>query len=81
MSRFAIVFFAATVCAFSPAIQAAPQPCDQLAQLALPNTTITSAQTIAAGTFFPATSRIAVASRQPVPLQTTTRLLPRNRRR
>jgi len=53
MSRFAIVFFAATVCAFSPALHAAPQPCEQLAQLALPNATITSAQTIAAGTFSP----------------------------
>src|SRR6267154_5207559 len=53
MSRFAIVFFAATVCTFSPALHAAPQPCDQLAQLALPNTTITSAQIIAAGPFSP----------------------------
>lgn len=33
--------------------QAAGQTCEQLAQLALPNTKITSAETIAAGTFSP----------------------------
>jgi len=52
MTRFAVVFFATLGFAFSRA-NAAPQPCDQLAQLALPNATITSAQTIAAGTFSP----------------------------
>jgi hypothetical protein len=51
MSKFALVFFAAVCCAFSSAANAAPQPCEQLAQLALPNTKITSAQTIAAGAF------------------------------
>ena len=34
-------------------VHAAPQSCEQLAQLALPNTTITSAQTIPAGAFSP----------------------------
>src|ERR1700676_3556169 len=53
MSQFALVFFAALSCAFSSGANAAPQPCEQLAQLALPNTKITSAQTIAAGAFSP----------------------------
>ncbi len=34
-------------------LAAAQQPCEQLAQLALPNTTITSAQTVAPGAFTP----------------------------
>ncbi len=34
-------------------LAAAQQPCEQLAQLALPNTTITSAQTVAPGAFSP----------------------------
>jgi hypothetical protein len=49
----AIPCLATMIAALSPAGRAAPQPCEQLAQLALPNTTITSAQTIAAGTFSP----------------------------
>jgi hypothetical protein len=53
MSRFAVVCFLAASFVFSSVISAAPQPCEQLAQLALPNTTITSAQTIAAGAFSP----------------------------
>src|SRR5713226_5330333 len=53
MTKLPIVLFAAMTCGFSPATHAAPQPCEQLAQLALPNTTITSAQIIAAGTFSP----------------------------
>src|SRR4029077_5958003 len=51
MSRF-IVFLCLAAC-FSLSVTAAPQPCEQLAQLALPNTKITSAQTIAAGAFSP----------------------------
>jgi len=38
---------------FSPASHGAGQPCEQLAQLALPNVKITSAQTVAAGAFTP----------------------------
>src|SRR6202047_29253 len=53
MSQFALVFFAALSCAFSSGANAAPQSCEQLAQLALPNTKITSAQTVAAGAFSP----------------------------
>jgi feruloyl esterase len=53
MTRFALVGFLAASFVFSSGVQAAPQPCEQLAQLALPNTTITSAQTIAAGAFSP----------------------------
>ncbi|MGC2829268.1 MAG: tannase/feruloyl esterase family alpha/beta hydrolase [Candidatus Acidiferrum sp.] len=39
--------------AFAPAARAGGQPCDKLAQLALPNTKITSSQTVAAGAFAP----------------------------
>ena len=39
--------------AAAPIVDAAPQSCEQLAQLALPNATVTSAQTVAAGTFAP----------------------------
>src|SRR4029077_20690009 len=53
MIRFAVVFFLAVSCGFFPCIHAAGQPCEQLAQLALPNTKITSAQTIAGGAFSP----------------------------
>jgi Tannase and feruloyl esterase len=53
MSRFAILLCLAISCGFFPSANAAPQPCEQLAQLALPNTTITSAQTIPAGAFSP----------------------------
>jgi len=51
MSRFAVLLSLALSCAFFPSANAAPQSCEQLAQLALPNTKITSAQTIAAGAF------------------------------
>jgi len=37
--------------ALAPSVQAAGQSCEQLAQLALPDTKITSAQTVAAGAF------------------------------
>jgi hypothetical protein len=53
MNRFAVVCFLGASFVFSSGISAAPQPCEQLAQLALPNTKITSAQTIAAGAFSP----------------------------
>jgi Tannase and feruloyl esterase len=53
MTRFALVCFLATNFLFASAAHAAPTPCEQLAQLALPNTTITSAQSIAAGAFSP----------------------------
>src|ERR1700676_799846 len=42
--------------AFVPSARAAGQSCEQLAQLALPNTKITSAQTVGAGAFAPPTS-------------------------
>jgi len=57
MIRFAVVFFLAVSCGFSSGVHAAGQPCEQLAQLALPNTKITSAQTIAAGAFSPPPAR------------------------
>ena len=53
MTRFALVCFLAASFLFSSGMHAAAQPCEQLAQLALPNARITSAQTIAAGTFTP----------------------------
>src|ERR1700730_1971034 len=53
MSRFAILLCLVASCGFFPQVNPAAQPCEQLAQLALPNTKITSAQTIAAGAFSP----------------------------
>jgi hypothetical protein len=53
MTRFVLVCFLAASFPFSSGAHAAPQPCEQLAQLALPNARITSAQTIAAGAFTP----------------------------
>src|SRR5216683_6376263 len=53
MSRFAALLCLVLSCSFFPCVHAAGQPCEQLAQLALPNTKITSAQTIAAGAFSP----------------------------
>jgi feruloyl esterase len=53
MSRFALVCFLAASFVSSSGLSAAGQPCEQLAQLALLNTKITSAQTIAAGAFTP----------------------------
>lgn len=46
-----VVLFVASL--FASPLYAAPQPCEQLAHLALPHTTITSAQPIAAGAFTP----------------------------
>ena len=53
MSKCAVLLCLAMSSAFFSSVNAAPQPCEQLAQLALPNTKITSAQTIAAGAFSP----------------------------
>ena len=53
MKKFAVVAFLAVSCALVPCARAAGQSCEQLAQLALPNTKVTSAQTVAAGTFTP----------------------------
>ena len=53
MKRFAVVaLFAVWICPV-PRLRAAGQPCEQLAQLAFPNTTITSAQSVAPGAFSP----------------------------
>ena len=56
MNKFAMVALMAVSGAFVPSARAAGQSCEQLAQLALPNTKITSAQTVAAGAFAPPTS-------------------------
>jgi feruloyl esterase len=53
MTRFALVCFLAASFLFSSGVHAAAQPCEQLAQLALPTARITSAQSIAAGAFSP----------------------------
>jgi hypothetical protein len=56
MIRSALVLLATMTCAFSSSVHAAGQPCEQLAQLALPNARITSAQAVAAGAFSPPTA-------------------------
>jgi tannase/feruloyl esterase len=56
MNRFAMVALMAVSGALVPSAHAAGQTCEQLAQLALPNTTITSAQVVAAGAFAPPAS-------------------------
>ena len=53
MNRAALAACLVLTCGFAAAANAAPQPCEQLAQLALPNATITSAQLVAAGAFAP----------------------------
>ena len=53
MSRLAMLLCLGASCGFFPRVNALAQPCEQLAQLALPNTKITSAQTIVAGAFSP----------------------------
>ncbi|HZV88319.1 MAG TPA: tannase/feruloyl esterase family alpha/beta hydrolase [Candidatus Binatus sp.] len=53
MNKFAMVAFLAATGALVPRAQSAPQSCEQLAQLALPDTKVTSAQTVAAGAFAP----------------------------
>ena len=53
MNKFAIAALLTLSGTFVPSAQAAGQTCEQLAQLALPNTKVTSAQTVAAGAFAP----------------------------
>jgi hypothetical protein len=53
VKKFTKVALLAVSGALATSVQAAGQPCEQLAQLALPHTQITSAQTVAAGTFTP----------------------------
>jgi tannase/feruloyl esterase len=53
VNKSAMAVFLALCGVIAPAARAAGQSCEQLAQLALPNTTITSAQTVAAGAFAP----------------------------
>jgi len=56
VNKFVVVALMAVSEAFVPGARAAGQICEQLAQLALPNTKITSAQPIAAGAFAPPAS-------------------------
>jgi feruloyl esterase len=56
MNKSAAVAFLAVSAALVPSARAASQTCEQLAQLALPDTKITSAQTIAQGAFSPPAS-------------------------
>jgi Tannase and feruloyl esterase len=51
MMRFAVLVCLVVSGGFGSRVYAAGQNCEQLAQLELPNTTITSAQTVAAGAF------------------------------
>jgi hypothetical protein len=53
VNNFAIAALLTVTGAFVPSAQAAGQTCEQLAQFALPNTKVTSAQTVAAGAFAP----------------------------
>jgi hypothetical protein len=53
MNKSAAVTFLAVSAALVPSARAAGQTCEQLAQLALPDTKITSARTVAAGAFAP----------------------------
>lgn len=51
--------------AFAPSARAAGQPCEKLAQLNLPNTQITSAETVATGAFSPPVSLAPWLARDP----------------
>jgi feruloyl esterase len=53
VNKLAVVALMAVSGAIVPGARGAGQSCDQLAQLSLPNTRITSAQTVAAGAFAP----------------------------
>ncbi|HEY6384331.1 MAG TPA: tannase/feruloyl esterase family alpha/beta hydrolase [Candidatus Acidoferrum sp.] len=53
MNKLAIAALLTVSGALVPSAQAAGQTCEQLAQLALPNTKVASAQTVAAGAFAP----------------------------
>ncbi len=54
MNKFAMATLIAVGTVLTPSARAVGQPCEQLAQLALPQTKITSAQTVAPGAFAPA---------------------------
>jgi hypothetical protein len=56
MNRSTMVALLAVSSAFVPSARAAGQSCEQLAQLTLPNTKITSAETVAPGAFAPPAS-------------------------
>jgi hypothetical protein len=56
VNKYVILALLAVSGAFVTSAQAEGQSCEQLAHLALPNTTITSAQTVAPGTFAPPAS-------------------------
>ena len=56
MNRFTMVALLAVSSALVPSARAASQGCEQLARLALPNTKITSAHTVAPGAFAPPAS-------------------------
>ncbi len=56
MRKLLVVAFLVLSGALVPCSRGAGQSCEQLAQLALPNTRITSAQTVAAGAFAPSAS-------------------------
>jgi Tannase and feruloyl esterase len=56
VNKFVVLALLTVSGAFVTSARAAGQSCEQLAQLALPNTTITSAQTVAPGTFAPPAS-------------------------
>ena len=53
MKRFAVLAYLVASGGFVPSVHATRQSCEQLAQLALTNAKITSAQTVAAGAFTP----------------------------
>jgi hypothetical protein len=56
VNKYVVLALLAVSGAFVTSAQAEGQSCEQLAHLALPNTTITSAQTVALGTFAPPAS-------------------------
>jgi Tannase and feruloyl esterase len=56
VNKFTMAALIAVSSAFVPSARSAGQSCEQLAQLALPNTKITSAQTVAPGAFAPPAS-------------------------
>jgi tannase/feruloyl esterase len=56
VNKFTLAALLAVSSAFVPSARSAGQSCEQLSQLALPNTKITSAQTVAPGAFAPPAS-------------------------
>ncbi len=65
MERFAAIALVLVSGAFLPSARAAGKSCEQLAQLALPNTKITSAQSVAAGAFEPPANLAPWLARDP----------------